>query len=313
MRRLALAVTLLILTASCGSRVRDWDEQLAAQQQGTPVTQSTDGSRDDADEDDDTTQTTRRASTGDARRTTTTGKSVANTGPIPSPKPGVYIYDESSEGTDEDGKPQRQTAVARETWRVTSASKSEVVSTSTRRSDEEEEDGASRTTKLRTTPDKQVIVSSVDSYEGEDEESVCTYKPPLTRVMLPLKVGTAWNIESSCKSDGVEQKVTSDARISGEADVMIGGQRVHTFVITATETLTQTFEDESTDPTAPESEPVTFGYMIKRTSHIDPTSLLTVLDEEEIRIRFDAFDGEEAEEVTDVIKIRRQLRSLTPR
>jgi hypothetical protein len=301
-RRIALGLVALVLCGSCGSRVRNWDEQLAAQQQGVAAP-TTVGRI--------TTTTAQRSSGGHtsgrgSARPTPTLKSVANTGPLPSPKPGRYVYDESSNTTDEDGNPQRETSVSFETWRVTKASADEVLTSVQARAADAEDGEATRTTRFRTTGTQHLALTNVDDY-GDDDTSSCDFTPPLVTLTLPLRVGSTWKATSTCKdNEGISQTFKVEARVTGEADDVVGGTRVHTFVISSTDSLTQTFDDEaSTDPTA-DFEPVTIGYDVKRTAHVDPNTLLVVTEDQEIRPTFeDAGD-------LDPIKIHRQLRSLAP-
>ncbi len=276
MKALACGAIAILMLSSCGSRVRNWDEQLAVQQQGTSVTQSsTTIAR--------TTETTERHATG---RTTTTTRAVGPTttvrSSLPHPAPGRYTYDIVSHYPALEDEPASDDSDTYEvTWTVEgSADALSLV---------ESDDGS--TTKYRVTPGAMELQSI--RYEDDEDVYNCTYKPAQTLFKLPLTNGAKWSSDSSCTyEDGELDRVLLQSEVTGTATDTIGGVTVSTFVIRWTDTTTEKYPDDD--------EPDV--YKAVHTAHVDPKTLLIVSEE----VRDDSEPGYE-------IVSTRKLKSLTPK
>ena len=273
-RRLVFVLVVSALVASgCGSRVRqaEWD-RLAAEQGSTPVSsQSTQGN----DGFTDTTATTTAATQPHAGNSSSAAPPTTATGALPAPTDGTYTYDETAD---------TQHRTTTERWSSQRTGDAVLLTSTT--TEDQDGDTLTTVTKFRVTRTAMEMLSETSTYNAEPSDT-CTYKPAVLVVQLPLKVGNKWHAKGSC-GNGQDQDLALE--VSGTATDTIGGQAVTTFLIKATQTF------DSTDETTGERTTYTFT----DTSHVDPSTLLKVV--EDLQFNFGA----------DKTTVHRQLRSLTP-
>lgn len=275
----AACAALALLSAACGSRVKDWpdgtlepSDYYTAGSAPTPTTQ-----RRTTDATAETRDTTTKQAKGSTRVPATVKPAE-----LPAPTPGAYVYDETS-GSEK--------ATTTERWAVKDEATS-VRLTSTVVEDSEGPEFASTTVATyRVTASKLELVSQRVEYADDSDSDDCTFKPALLVLQLPLTVGEKWKMSGRCDyggGDELDQELAFE--VTGKATDTIGGEKVNTFLVRAR------FSQDTTDDTTGERTTMTFT----DTRHVDPTTLLTVVDE----ITFE-IDG-------DKTTSHRQLRSLHP-
>lgn len=282
----ALAATcaaLVLLTAACGSRVKDWPDGALE-----PSDYYANGA---------TTRTTRQLSTDDTVVTTdTTTKKAKGSSPtpatvkpgeLPAPAPGAYTYDETTTTPGFEGEaPDNEKQATTESWAVQRSGDSATLTSTVKEDDGEF--SSTTTSTFRVTAGKLELLSQRAEYADDDPET-CTYKPPALVLKLPLSAGQKWKTSSRC-DDGSESGQELEFEVMGTANDTVGGEKVATYLVRST------YSFDTTDDTTGEKTKVSFT----DTRHVDPTTLLTVI--EDVNFTFDK----------DTTTVHRQLRSLKP-
>lgn len=258
MKRVIIGLVGLSLLGACGSRVRNWPDEMTIVET-TSTTQS---------------QESFSPSTTSASHATTTRSSASGAtattsapSPLPHPEPGVYRYEVTSDIPGFEGEPAtHDTEIYQERWSVSDdAGGLRLVSVDADHADE----GSLST--YRVTSSALEYLS--DSYSYEGDTYVCNYKPAQTMLKLPLRVGATWHTDSTCTyDDGEVDRVVYDSRVTGRTTDTVGGKTITTFVVEWQDTTTESYP---ADPEADE-EASTDTYITKHTAHVDPNTLLIV-------------------------------------
>ena len=284
--QVAAIAAVALLLSSCGSRVRNWPSDSATPAPNDEVAVRTTLA------DMAATETTTAANSGKTSKTNTSSTmgTVVTAAEIPAPPDGTYTYDVVTDfPAFEDEPAETFRSATRVTWRSTRAAG--VVSSEARQADVED-DSSAATSSYRTTSASHELLKT--SYSDDEGEATCAYSPPQVLMQLPLRVGAKWHSDSTCKDGDYVEGFALDGEVVSSTNDTVGGKTVKTFVIKFVEKYTET------DTTDPDPENV-FSSRIERTTHIDPTTLLIVSDEE--RNVEDEY----------VFTTRRSLRSIEPR
>jgi hypothetical protein len=273
----AVLAAIALVSASCGSRVRqeEWDA-LGSQQGNTTSATTPEGDvAPSTDTDTATTVATRKSSDGSSKG----GAAVSGqTGPLPAPADGTYTYDESGGGA------KRATT---EQW--TAQRQPDSVALTSVRKQTEDGDTITLTSKYRVTRTALEMLSQTSAYDDEEPDT-CSFKPPATVMPLPLKVGAKWKSAGTCEGDEPSDEDSTSFEITGTSNDTVGGTAVKTFLVKGTQSF------DTTDETTGERT----TYSFTDTRHVDPATLLVV--SEDLTFNFDGHTN----------TVHRQLRSLTP-